>query len=66
MDCPIDDFSSQLQSDEFIPPEEEWIHEKEDLATPVCHWKVYDVDCDDGTHGDRIYEWVCPSSKNLS
>ena len=28
----------------------------------MSNWKCYEVDCDDGTHGDVIYEYV-PDTK---
>lgn len=70
----FDDFDTQIQSDEIIPEEyEDWLQsigvtpeefeadmkamaELEDwIFSP---WQTYKVDCDDGTHGDVIYEYV--------
>ena len=44
----FDDFDTQVQSDELIPDGE--------FYDIVC--KEYDVDCDDGTSGDKVYEWI--------
>ena len=55
----FDDFDTQRQCDEVSPEEIEW--EEEFLAwfsSQISPWMVYEVDCDDGTHGDLIYEWV--------
>lgn len=49
----FDDFDTQVQSDEIIPEEyDDWV------ATLDSPWKAYEVDCDDGTQGDIVYEWV--------
>ena len=56
---PFDDFDTQIQSDEISSDELEW--EREFLVwycSQISPWKVYEVDCDDGTHGDLVYEWT--------
>jgi hypothetical protein len=42
----FDDFDTQRQCDEY--PE----------AEVYRYFYEYEVDCDDGTTGDKIYEWV--------
>ena len=63
---PFDDFDTQVQSDEITPENIEW---EQDFLNWYCSqvspWKVYEVDCDDGTHGDRIFEWVGYSDPSL-
>lgn len=51
---PFDDFDTQRQCDEVSPNEEEYLVW---LTTQNTSWVVYEVNCDDGTHGDLIYEW---------
>ena len=43
----FDDFDTQRQSDEYFNEDERYFFFKE-----------YEVDCDDGTQGDVIYEGV--------
>jgi hypothetical protein len=63
----FDDFDIQVQSDEIIPEEFEADMRAMDRLVDwyFSPWDGYRVDCDDGTHGDVIYEWagyVIPSS----
>lgn len=77
----FDDFDTQVQSDEIIPEEyDDWLQSAgitpEEFEADMramdklvdwyfSPWNGYKVDCDDGTHGDMIYEWagyVMPSS----
>lgn len=50
----FDDFDTQIQADELAWEQDflAW------YATQISPYKVYEVDCDDGTSGDLIYEWV--------
>lgn len=69
----FDDFDIMRQADEWpatpeeiIPEEyEDWLQNIETTQDEVeldrCisfHWKTHEVDCDDGTHGDIIYEYI--------
>ena len=70
----FDDFDTQIQSDEIIPEEyEDWLQgigvTPEEFEADMkamdslvdwyfSPWNAYEVDCDDGTHGDKIYEWA--------
>lgn len=77
----FDDFDTQIQSDEIIPEEyDDWLQSvgitpeefEADMKAMAelddwifSPWQTYEVDCDDGTHGDKIYEWagyIVPSS----
>lgn len=52
---PFDDFDTQKQSDE----ETSWFEEFWAwFCTQISPYKVYEVDDDDGTEGDLIYEWT--------
>ena len=42
----FDDFDTQRQSDEYGD------------SFVYGYFYEYDVDCDDGTTGDKIYEWI--------
>ena len=50
----FDDFDTQKQSDEDTWESEflEW------FSSQISPYMVYEVDCDDGTEGDLIYEWT--------
>lgn len=69
----FDDFDIMRQADEWptqsegIIPEkyEDWLQSIETTQDEVepdgrvsFHWKTHEVDCDDGTHGDIIYEYI--------
>lgn len=49
-----DDFDTQITPEEIAWEQEflDW------FSTQFSPYKVYEVDCDDGTHGDLIYEWI--------
>ena len=51
----IDDFDTQITPEEMKWEEEFLLWHYTENSSP---WKIYDVDCDDGTHGDKIWEWV--------
>lgn len=54
MNTPFDDFDTQIHPEELAWEREflSW------LSTQISPYKVYEVDCDDGTQGDLIYEWT--------
>lgn len=54
----FDDFDTQITPEELKWEEEFLEFYYSQLAPPPSPWKIYEVDCDDGTHGDRIWEWV--------
>lgn len=59
---PFDDFDMQRQSDE-----DAWAREfLEWFSMQISPYKVYEVDCDDGTRGDLIYEWTGHPDFSLS
>ena len=47
----FDDFTTEKQSDEYTW----WDEMIEFIDTLISPYAVYEVDCDDGTHGDLIY-----------
>ena len=54
----FDDFDTQIQSDEIIPEEyDDWVRFCAGAyeVSEQEKYDVYEVDCDDGTHGDVIY-----------